>query len=60
MQIKVEGSLRNIIMMFVTANDSASVEKKRGLSGLVSNGAEDRLREVAVVSVAGLREAGAD
>lgn len=47
-------------MMFVTANDSASVEKKRGLSGLVSNGAEDRLREVAVVSVVGLREAGAD
>lgn len=58
MQLKVERSLRNIIMMFVTANDSARVENKRGTSGFVSNGAEEWLREVVVV--VGLREAGVD
>lgn len=32
-------------MMFVTADDSASAEKKtRGVTGLVSNGAEERLK----------------
>lgn len=30
-----------IIMLFVTANDSARVENKRGASGLVPNGAEE-------------------
>lgn len=46
MQLKVERSLRNIIMMFVTAHDSARVENKRGASGSVLNGAEERLREM--------------
>lgn len=41
MQPKVERSLRNIIMMFVTADDSARVENKRGASGSVPNGAEE-------------------
>lgn len=46
MKIKVEYSLRNIIMMFVTTDDSASAEKKRGETGLMSNGAEEWLKEV--------------
>lgn len=44
-------------MMFVSANDSAWVENKRGASGFVLNGAEEWLREVVVV---GVREAGVD
>lgn len=36
-------------MMFVTADDSASVEKKKGAPGLVSNGAEECLKEVVMV-----------
>lgn len=32
MPLKVEHSLRNIIMMFVTADDSARVDDKRGAS----------------------------
>lgn len=56
MQIKVEYSLRNIIMMFVTADDSASVEeKKRGATGLVSNGAEEWLKEVVTLVEAEIR-----
>lgn len=53
MQIKVEYSLRNIIMMFVTADDSASAEKKRGATGLVSNGAEEGLKEMVTLMEAG-------
>lgn len=53
MQIKVEYSLRNIIMMFVTADDSASAEKKRGATGLVSNGAEEGLKETVTLMEAG-------
>lgn len=56
MQLKVERSLKNIIMMFVTADDSARVENKRGASGCVPNGAEEWLRETVVV----VREAGVD
>lgn len=58
MQPKVECALRNIIMMFVTANDSAWVENKRGASGFVANGAEEWRREV--VAVVEWREAGPD
>lgn len=54
MQIKVEYSLRNIIMMFVTADDSASAEKKRGATGLVSNGAEEGLKEMVTLMEAGI------
>lgn len=36
-------------MMFVTADDFASVEKKRGVPGLKSNGAEEWLKEVVMV-----------
>lgn len=54
MLLKVERSLRNIIMMFVTAHDSARVEDKRGTSDFVANGAEEWLREeVVVVGVVG-------
>lgn len=35
-------------MMFVTANDSAWVEYKRGTSGFELNGAEEWLSEVVV------------
>ena len=57
MQLKVESSLRNIIMMFVTADDSAWVANKRGASGFGPNGAEEWLREVVVVVVV-VREGG--
>lgn len=50
MLLKVERSLRNIIMMFVTANDSARVEDKRGTSDFVANGAEEWHREEVVVA----------
>lgn len=43
-------------MMFVTANDSAWVENKRGASGSVLNGAEEWLSEMVVV----VREVGVD
>lgn len=43
-------------MKFVTANDSAWVENKRGASGSVLNGAEEWLREMVVVA----REVGVD
>lgn len=58
MQLKVERSLRNIIMMFVTADDSAWVANKRGASGFGPNGAEEWLREVMVVVVVVVREGG--
>ena len=45
MQMKVEYSLRNIIMMFVT-DDSAWAVRKRGAPGLVANGAEEWMKEV--------------
>lgn len=48
MQPKVERSLKNITMMFVTASDSAWVENKKGSRDFVSNGAEEWLREVVV------------
>lgn len=39
-------------MMFVTADDSASAEKKRGATDLVSNGAEEGLKEVLTLTEA--------
>lgn len=39
--------------MFVTADDSASAEKKRGATGLVSNGAEEGLKETVTLMEAG-------
>lgn len=42
-------------MMFVTADDSASAEKKGGATGLVSNGAEEWLKEVVSLVEAEIR-----
>lgn len=40
-------------MMFVTADDSASAEKKRGATGLMSNGAEEELKEMVTLMEVG-------
>lgn len=54
--LKVEPSLRSSVMMFVTANNSASVENKRWMSGFALSRAEEWLTEMVVMVAMGVRE----